>query len=166
MFDVAHLPRTIKWCTVNKTLKKKSWSLLVLGENDKTWCSIHLWVFTSARTCVSVRTNMIMQRIFNAMSTNKSKLCILQSVTYLHYSCNQTRGYTRNMQIGRYCDDSLLSKPLRLTQVVSRGYPFTHCEDKLQVSGLQSILLPPPSVLRIILTLKVISQLVRGQDTR
>jgi hypothetical protein len=115
---------------------------------------------------VSVRTNMIMQGILNAMSANKSKLCILHSVTYLHYSWNRTRQYTRNMQIRRYCDDSLLSKPLCLTQVVSRGYPFTHCEDKLQVAGLQSILLPPPIVLRIILTQKVISQSVRGPDTR
>lgn len=69
------------------------------------------------------------------------------------------------MQIGRYCDDSLLSKPLCLTQVVSRGYPFTDGEDKLQVSGLQSILLPQPSVPRIILTQNVISQLALGQDT-
>jgi len=69
------------------------------------------------------------------------------------------------MQIGRYCDDSLLSKPLRLTQVVSRGYPFTDGEDKSQVSGPQSILLPQRNVLRIILTQKVISQLVLGQDT-
>ena len=146
--------------------RSTSCSPLALGEKDKTWCSVHLWVFTCVRTCVSVRTNMIMQRIFKAMSANKSKLCILQPVTYLHYSCNQTRGYTRNMQIGRYCGDSLLSKSLRLIQVVSRGYPFTDGKDKLGVSGVQSILLPPPSVLRIILTQNVISQLVRGQDTR
>jgi hypothetical protein len=123
---------------------------------------LRIYLCEDPRVCA----NMIMQHIVNAMFANISKLCILQSATYLHYSCNQTRGYTRNMQIGRYCNDSLLSKPLRLTEVVSRGYPFTHGEDQLQVAQLQSILLPPPSVLRIILMQNVISELVRGKDAR